>query len=121
MEIKDGNPPSELNKKKLLTELFYFLSFNTTTMTSDQIENFLEQKKLTASPVQINFKTRNSIIGQFVHTNDYDELKSKNLWRIVGENSIKEFIKTKDINLVRIFNGIEFTRLAIPPSSPSKK
>jgi hypothetical protein len=80
-------------------------------MTNDQIENFLSQKKLEKTRVQINFKTRNSIVGVFLQTADYSELKSKNLWRIVGENHLEEFNKSKDTNLARIFNGVEFTKL----------
>lgn len=43
--------------------------------------------------------------------NDYKELRSKNLWRIVTNANIEQWRKTKDANLARIFNGIEFTRL----------
>ncbi|MBK7882439.1 MAG: short-chain dehydrogenase [Chitinophagaceae bacterium] len=87
-------------------------------MTNDQIENFLLQKKLDKSPVQINFKTRNSIVGIFIQTADYGELKTKNLWRIVGESHIEEYKKSNDMNLARIFNGVEFTRLVY--SNPAK-
>jgi hypothetical protein len=82
-------------------------------MTNDQIENFLAKKHLDKLPVRINFKTRNQIIGVFIQMGDYIDLKSKNLWRIVGESNIEEYKKTKDINLTRIFNGVEFTRLGI--------
>jgi hypothetical protein len=80
-------------------------------MTNDQIEKFLTDKVTEAKPVQISFKTRSSIQGIFIKTPDYTELKSKNLWRIVGESRIKEFQSSKDINLARIFNGSEITRL----------
>jgi hypothetical protein len=80
-------------------------------MTSEQIEKFVSQTHLDKSPVQINFKTRPSISGLFIKTSDYAELKSKNLWRIVGGGSLEEYMKSKDINLARIFNGTEFTRL----------
>jgi hypothetical protein len=86
-------------------------------MTNDQIENFLLQKKVEQSPVQINFKTRNSIVGLFIQTNDYQELKTKNFWRIVGESHIDEYKKTKDPNLARIYNGVEFTRFVLLESS----
>ena len=80
-------------------------------MTNDQIENFLLQKKVEQSPVQINFKTRQSIKGIFIKTNDYAQLKSKNFWRIVGGLHIEEYQKSKDISLARIFNGGEITKL----------
>lgn len=82
-------------------------------MTNEQIEHFLAQKKIDKTPVQINFKTRSSILGLFIQTSDYAELKSKNLWRIVGGNSIAEFQKSNDLSLARIFNGVEFTRLVV--------
>jgi hypothetical protein len=63
--------------------------------------------------VQISFKTRRAIMGIFIKTADYTYLKSKNLWRIVGESSIEEYKKSKDVNLARIFNGTEMTRLGL--------
>jgi hypothetical protein len=50
--------------------------------------------------------------GVFIRNNDYDELKSKNFWRIVSESKLEEWKKTKDSSLARIFNGAEFTRLS---------
>ncbi len=82
-------------------------------MTNDQIEKFLNEKLMNSTPVQISFKTRSSIQGIFIKTPDFAELKSKNLWRIVGESRIKEFQSSKDINLARIFNGTEITRLGV--------
>lgn len=80
-------------------------------MTNEQIEKFVLQKHLDKSALQINFKTRQSIKGIFIKTDDYAELKSKNLWRIVGGASIEEYKKSKDVNLARIFNGVEITKL----------
>lgn len=80
-------------------------------MTNDQIEKFVLQKYLDKVPVQINFKARQPITGIFIKTADYAELKSKNLWRIVGRGSIEEYKKSKDTNLARIFNGTEITKL----------
>lgn len=80
-------------------------------MTNSQIETFLSQKETGKTPITISFKTRNSIIGLFIETSDYNDLKSKNLWRIVSESKINEYKTTKDKNLARIFNGSEFTKL----------
>lgn len=80
-------------------------------MTNEQIDKFLQPKYLDKSPVQINFKTRQSITGIFIKTADYSELKSKNLWRIVNESKIEEYKTSKDINLARIFSGMEMTKL----------
>jgi len=80
-------------------------------MTNDQIGKFLEAGHLTKHNVKIDFKTRQSIVGLFIKTNDYDELKSKNFWRIVSETHIDNWKTSHDNNLAKIFNGAEITRL----------
>jgi hypothetical protein len=37
----------------------------------------------------------------------------KNFWRVVPEKNIEEWKKSRNMNLARIFNGQEFTKLAI--------
>jgi hypothetical protein len=81
-------------------------------MTNDMIEKFIETKVKKFAKVNIHFKQRDTLKGVFIHSNDYDELKSKNFWRIVADSKIAEWEKTKDVNLARIFNGAEFTRLS---------
>ena len=90
-------------------------------MTSEQIDKFVSQKYLDKSALQINFKTRQSINGIFIKTADYDELRSKNLWRIVGGGSIEAYKKSKDVNLARIFNGTEITRLVVVQQTAGKE
>ena len=80
-------------------------------MTNEQIEHFFQTAKLDSSKVQISFKTRPAIVGMFIQTNDYAELKSKNLWRVVSESKIDEFMVRRDLNIARIFNGTEMTKL----------
>jgi hypothetical protein len=80
-------------------------------MTNDQIGKFLESGHLAKHSVKIDFKSRQSIIGLFLKTNDYDELKSKNFWRIVSETHISQWKSSQDNNLAKIFNGSEITRL----------
>ncbi len=82
-------------------------------MTPEQISKFIETEQQLHTPVKIEFKKRNAVTGQFVKVTDYEELKSKNFWRIVTESNIPQWNKAKDINLVRIFNGTEFTRLSV--------
>jgi len=82
-------------------------------MTNEQIENFFQNAKLKERKVKIDFKTRNSMIGLFIESKDSAELNVKNFWRIVTEPKIDEFLKGKDINTARIFNGSEMTRLSI--------
>lgn len=81
-------------------------------MTSELIEKFHDSKALKNQKVNIHFKQRGTLKGIFLKTSDYEELKSKNFWRIVTEAKIAEYEKTKDVNLARIFNGAEFTRLS---------
>lgn len=81
-------------------------------MTTEMIEKFVESKGRKDSAVNIHFKERSSVKGVFVHTADYDELKYKNLWRIVINSKIEEWNRTKNMDLSRIFNGISFTRLS---------
>ncbi len=80
-------------------------------MTSEQIENFLNRQHQSQTDIRINFKSRPTIKGIFIKSTDFDFLKGKNLWRIVSETKIDEFLKTKDEGLARIFNGSEFTKL----------
>lgn len=80
-------------------------------MTYEQIETIVQKKLPAESLFEIRFKTRNPIKGLFIRTADYQELRRKNLWRIVSESYIDEYKKTGNQNLARIFNGIDFTRL----------
>lgn len=82
-------------------------------MTSELISRFVENEQLPDSFVKIEFKKRNAVKGKFVKVRDYEELKSKNFWRIVSETNIEEWNKSQNINLVRIFNGTEFTKLSV--------
>jgi len=81
-------------------------------MTSEQISKFIEDKHLSKNPLKIEFKTRSSIIGLFIQTTDYKELKAKNFWRIVSETKISDWKNTNDNNLAKIFNGQELTKLS---------
>jgi hypothetical protein len=83
-------------------------------MHIEEIEKFLEKQKLSkGQQIKIDFKKRNTLYGMFIVTDDYTELKSKNLWRIVVEPRIKEYQTSKDMSLARIFNGTEITRLGL--------
>ena len=82
-------------------------------MVNEMITKFLEPTHLAKSSIKIEFKKRNTIIGIFVKSPDYDDLKSKNFWRIVSESHIPEWKKTSDNKLSKIFSGSEFTRLTL--------
>ncbi len=79
-------------------------------MTNNQIEQFLSSAKQ-PKLVNINFKKRNAIRGIFVNTSDFEDLKSKNLWRVITEAKLEDWKKTKDMGLSRIYSGSDFTRL----------
>ncbi|TAD81880.1 MAG: short-chain dehydrogenase [Bacteroidetes bacterium] len=81
-------------------------------MTSEQISNFLEPNHLAKDTVKISFKTRNMLLGMFIDSPEYRDLKAKNYWRIVPVTNIERWKKTKDMSLVKIYNGVEFTKLA---------
>jgi hypothetical protein len=81
-------------------------------MTNDLIQKFIEKQGRKNTSVNIHFKQRSTVKGVFIHTSDYEELKSKNFWRIVTESNGEEWKRTGNENLARIFNGAEFTRLS---------
>ncbi len=87
-------------------------------MINDVIAKFVENGFLAKSPLKIEFKKRNAIFGIFVKSPDYEDLKSKNFWRIVAEANISDWQKTHDNNLAKIFNGSEFNRLIVPKQVP---
>ena len=80
-------------------------------MTNDQVQSFLLKKQKLPLQVHISFRKRDAFNGLFIQLIDFEFLKRKNLWRIVGEANLEAYAKTKDESLARIFNGIEFTRL----------
>ena len=81
-------------------------------MINDAIAKFLEDKHLAINSVKIDFKKRNALVGMFLKSNDYEDLKSKNYWRVVVEPNVDQWKKTKDNNLAKIFHGTDFTKLS---------
>ena len=80
-------------------------------MTADSISKHVEQGLLNSKPVSIFFKQRNTMVGFFIKEHDYEDMKAKNFWRIVSEAKVKEWKKTKDSNLARIYSGESFSRI----------
>ncbi len=80
-------------------------------MTNEAIAKFVESTGKAKEHVKISFKKRGTVVGYFVQSKDYNDLKSKNFWRIVIEPHIDAWKKSNDINLAKIFNGIEITSL----------
>jgi hypothetical protein len=81
-------------------------------MTPEMIEKFVATKIRKETSVNIHFKDRDTVNGLFIQANDYEELKSKNFWRIVNHMHADQWKETKDNSLARIFNGASFTRLS---------
>jgi hypothetical protein len=81
-------------------------------MTPEMIEKFVENRNRKDAAVNIHFKERSTVTGLFIQATDYQELKSKNFWRIVSSTYLNEWKQTRNVNLARIYNGISFTRLS---------
>ena len=80
-------------------------------MTPEMIEKFVNPKIKKGVTVNIHFKDRSTVNGLFIHGDDYEELKSKNFWRIVNSQKFEQWKESKDNSLARLFNGAAFTRL----------
>jgi hypothetical protein len=82
-------------------------------MTSEQIQNFITTKNIGKKSITINFKNRQPLVGVFAPQRDFEELKEKNLWRIVTESKMTEWLKSGDTDLVKIFSGNEILKLSL--------
>ena len=83
-------------------------------MNAEEIQKFIESKTTPGnSYVKIDFKKRDTIYGLFLTDGDYNDLKSKNFWRIVTRRNFDEYKKSKNPGLARIFNGAEFSKLSL--------
>ncbi|PZR28783.1 MAG: hypothetical protein DI535_04970 [Citrobacter freundii] len=79
-------------------------------MVNSVIGNFIETRK--GKMVRIQFRKREAIEGVFIVTKDYEEMKTKNFWRIVTASKAGEWKSTKDPACARIFCGDEFAKLS---------
>ena len=84
-------------------------------MNSEQIQAFLSKNVSSKDQyVKISFQKRETVNGLFLTgEKDYKELSSKNFWRIVTQKNFEQYNKSKDVNLSRIFNGSEISRLSL--------
>ena len=88
LRARRNNYKGKYIKIKRLTLLFTHKNYS---MTTEQIAKFFSVNKNQEVPVRISFKTRNNVIGIFIKTPDFDELKSKNFWRIVSEANFEQW------------------------------
>lgn len=83
-------------------------------MNTEQIKKFIETKVTKADKyVKIEFGKREPIYGIFITDQDYKDLSAKNFWRIVTSKNFDAYNKNKDVNLARLFNGSEFSKLSL--------
>ena len=84
-------------------------------MNSEQIQSFLSKNISEKTPyVKISFQKRETLYGLFLTgEKDFKDLSVKNFWRIVTQKNFDNYSKSKDVNLSRIFNGSEITRLSL--------
>ena len=81
-------------------------------MTIERIESFVSEHINHPNYINVHIKGRNVESVMFIAGRDYEELKEKNFWRVVSESKAKEWTKTKDQKLVRIYSGNLFTKLS---------
>lgn len=80
-------------------------------MDIERIENCIKPSIRDNTIIDIHFKGRSPVTGLFVRGADYEELKSKNFWRVVHFSQLQKWSETNDMNVARIFNGASFTAL----------
>ena len=84
-------------------------------MNIEDIQKFLDKKTSAQNEnVKSSFRKREAIFGLFVNGYcDYNDLASKNFWRIVPQCQFASYQRTGDIGLAKILYGTDFTRLAL--------
>lgn len=81
-------------------------------MTVEQIEKFLTNNEVPEGKIiRFELKRRDPVRGLFVKGRDFEDLKTKNFWRIVPQSRLAAFQKSADISLARIFVGSDFQKL----------
>ena len=53
------------------------------------------------------------MFGFLIQAGDYEDLKSKNFWRIVLHSNMQNWQKSRDMDMAKIYNGSEFTKLSV--------
>lgn len=105
--FKTSFPYFKLNAEVAKAEYYYI-------MNTEEIQKFLNANTIAPNKhLKISFKKRNPVYGLIVHCKDATDLQAKNFWRIVSVTNYKEWQKSRDLNLSRIFHGSEFSKLTI--------
>jgi hypothetical protein len=83
-------------------------------MTSEAIAKFLDSEKVSENKqMRIDLKKRNSISGLVVKGKDYDDLRSKNFWRIVTAANLAAWKRTGNVEFAKIYSGAEFNKITL--------
>jgi len=86
-------------------------------MTPEAIARFVETEKIAADKqMRIDMKKRNSIFGLLIKGNDYEDLKSKNFWRIVTAMNLASWKRTGSLEFAKIYSGSEFNKISLVDS-----
>ncbi|MGN6493138.1 MAG: short-chain dehydrogenase [Agriterribacter sp.] len=81
-------------------------------MDIERIERYIQPSIGNNTMIEIRFKSRSPVTGLFIQGADYEELKSKNFWRVVHLSQLEKWSESSDMNVARIFNGASFTSLS---------
>ncbi|HTJ14592.1 MAG TPA: hypothetical protein VL547_21280 [Dinghuibacter sp.] len=82
-------------------------------MTIQQIEKFLDAHPEGAFvSVTISFRTRKDVEGVFIPSPEFEDLKKKNLWRVVMSTHLDDYNRTKSLSHARVFNGLDFSKIS---------
>jgi IS4 transposase len=83
-------------------------------MTPEAIARFIEAEKVqNGQHMRIDLKKRNSIFGMLIQGKDYEDLKTKNFWRIVTSANLAAWKKTGNLEFAKIYSGAEFNKISV--------
>jgi hypothetical protein len=64
--------------------------------------------------IRIDFKNRAAVYAHFItESRDYQDLSSKNFWRVVTDKQFESYAQSKSLNFARIYHGSDFTKLSM--------
>lgn len=83
-------------------------------MTPESIARFIEtDKPSTDKHMKIDLKKRNPVVGMLIQGKDYQDLKSKNFWRVVSSANLAAWKRTGNLEFAKIYSGAEFNKISL--------
>lgn len=83
-------------------------------MTPEAIARFVEtDKPATDKQMKIDLKKRNPVVGMLIQGKDYQDLKSKNFWRVVSSANLAAWKRTGNLEFAKIYSGAEFNKISL--------